>query len=217
MNVLDIGANIGQYTFDFARAVAPGLVVAVEPTPKVAKELINATKDTENIRVHQIAFGDTCSIERVFNYGDWTLLKVDHADPRYQDKRWVHPSQRNDLKGEFITRFTTLDLFAGEASYDFVKIDVDGYEYRVVKGGMVWLKQHQPVIRIEVGQAGMRELGDSPKALLDLLRDLDYVFYSDTTHVTISDADILEAITREVGVRQLNTVDILCLPRQSQS
>lgn len=72
--VIDIGAHIGEYTLIAAYLVgSKGQVHAVEPQPHAAEVIaINASLNQfSNIRVHQVAVGNTSGIVR-FSYSSQT-------------------------------------------------------------------------------------------------------------------------------------------------
>ena len=55
-----------------------------------------------------------------------------------------------------------------------LKIDVEGAEAEVLRGGMELLQQHKPVLLIEVHTYALKDFGSSREELLGLLEGLGY-------------------------------------------
>lgn len=78
---------------------------------------------------------------------------------------------KSHVSGDGDIEVRTLDSYEFE-DVDFIKIDVEGYEYHVISGAMETLKKWRPVVIVEQkpGHAGRYNLGDlSAVALLELL------------------------------------------------
>ena len=57
---------------------------------------------------------------------------------------------------------------------DFVKIDVEGAEFLVIKGGIRLIKENQPIIFIELLRKWGKEFGYHPQQVLNILFELGY-------------------------------------------
>jgi hypothetical protein len=57
---------------------------------------------------------------------------------------------------------------------DFLKIDVEGFEYFVLLGGKEIISQTHPVIYLELYDHGLKRNGYSASALIDLLFGMGY-------------------------------------------
>jgi len=71
----------------------------------------------------------------------------------------------------------TLDDFAAEAGLtrlDFLKLDVEGAERRVLEGSRRVLRQMRPVILFEASDTALTSQGSSVPDLLEFLRSQDY-------------------------------------------
>lgn len=60
---------------------------------------------------------------------------------------------------------------------DFIKIDVEGAEYLVLKGAENVLKKYSPVIMLELYEFHTKCFGYSPEELINYLGDLGYRLY----------------------------------------
>lgn len=200
MVVFDIGANIGCHTFYFAKKVGEeGRVFAFEPMSRVFQRLKkNAELNSfKNVVLEKIALSD---INRR-NQTAW----FQNSYPLFKTK------EPTDRKAEEKIDFFTLDDYTEERNLkriDFIKIDVDGYEYKILWGSAESLKKFQPLMIIEFGKNNLEKCGDILKNLINFLVSLGYSFYSekDLTRYPNRESLIYDASGKE------KTVNIFCLP-----
>jgi len=195
MTVLDIGANIGCHTLRYAKLVGRnGKVIAFEPMPWAVSKIKRNIQlnDFDNIVLEKMALSDVSAKRSVCFRSSWTLDNGSAPDSEV---------------GEEVD-FVTLDEYVDRnklSKIDFIKLDVDGYEYKVARGGMNSIAKFKPVMIIELGKYTLRECGDSLEDLIDLLSSVGYSFYSEkdlrryTTKQSLLDA-----------VPQNNTINVLC-------
>lgn len=164
--VVDIGANYGVYALSLARKVGPsGHVWAFEPATDTAKLLAESV---------------------TANGADW-LRVVQQALSDRQGKAWLQMPGQSELNslaahdsdgvslevgsGEAVT-VTTLDACLeqfGWATVDLLKIDAEGEEERILRGGARFFKDLSPLVMFEV-KAGMELHLD----LVDRFQELGY-------------------------------------------
>lgn len=145
--VIDVGANIGDWSLPAVRAVGPeGLVLAVEPIPRMAKAL-RKTFDINrlnNAKVIEMALSDssgtaTFAIERGNSGGS---------------RLGGHPLGHDDIQ----VNVMMLDELVEHESLkrvDFIKIDVEGHEARVLAGAKKTLARWKPLLILETGQESL--------------------------------------------------------------
>lgn len=167
--VFDVGANVGYLTLHLAKQVCrQGRVFAFEPIDETFGRLTTniALNDLPQVMPIQAGVSDT------------TLEQVSVT---------INNSYRLDGQGktrEQRIRFTTIDDFVqsqGLNRLDFVKIDTDGMEVRVLQGGQQSLKRFVPSILTECGPGDLRKAGSTADTLIDMLDALGYQFYSPGT------------------------------------
>jgi FkbM family methyltransferase len=169
--VLDIGASTGIYTFELARLVGPsGHVHAIEPDPPSVARLEKMRKARPNITVHPVGLSDrkgvaTLHVPVVRGRRKPTLASL--AVPAWRSGV-DHMTVTVDLK--------PLDsvLPADGRSVSFVKIDVEGHEFAVLRGGTATLRA-LPSMLVEIEQ---RHQETDIRSTFDLLRKLGYVGYA---------------------------------------
>lgn len=165
MTAVDVGANIGWYSSIFAGAVASrggriGKVFAVEPFPDNLKRL-------ERLKELLPLPGILTIIQGVCSNKDGTApLFLNRFHPGHTLVEEV--SQGSAFTGQSITVQTiTLDTIAREHKInriDFLKIDVEGAELRVVQGAKEILGSVSNIM-VEVTDIG----GERANALHDIL------------------------------------------------
>ncbi|NNF58126.1 MAG: FkbM family methyltransferase [Rhodothermaceae bacterium] len=141
--VYDLGANIGFYMILAARLVGPtGRVVAFEPFPATAAAARHNARLNAFDQVHVIeaAVADRPGEE-------WLMTGTGPVTFRLGEDR-EQPGQ--------LVPVISVDAFvstAEEPPPDFVKIDVEGAEERVLLGMKDTLRQHRPTVLCEVHYA----------------------------------------------------------------
>ena len=153
--VFDVGANIGAHTLHLAAAVGPGgKVVAFEPTAYAFGKLqTNVSLNPElrqRIDLRQVFLTDreTQTIPGSI-YSSWPL----------ESGEGRHAGHLGRLEQTDGARAVTLDQVAAERNLtvDFIKIDVDGFECRVLRGAQTILNEHRPTILLELSPYVLRE------------------------------------------------------------
>ncbi len=170
--VLDIGANIGAHTLQFARLVSPGHVYAFEPTQYAYRKL------TDNIALNpglapiitaaqMMLVADKSATLEAEIYSSWPVSGDSER----------HEQHQGALKSTAGAVAKTLDEYleqSGIGKIDFVKLDVDGHECDVLEGWTT-IGRYKPKIIMELApyEEHGRPLGD----LLRLLVEKGYGFY----------------------------------------
>jgi FkbM family methyltransferase len=165
---VDVGAHIGWFTTLAAQRVSPrGQVIAFEPYPANASALKEnlALNSSQNVRVLEMALGGnpgTLSLHRGVDSGGVTGLN------------WVHDDQVD-------VPMTTLDeVIAGSTAIALLKIDVEGWEANVLRGGVDTLRRTRHVL-IEINRPALKEAGSSPEELFHLLRSAGFTKFAKVT------------------------------------
>lgn len=146
--VLDIGAHLGHYTGIFARAVgAAGRVYAVEPLEEYVEVLRERFAATPQVVIIPFALGEADKDLVHLGVPD-ALRAVGHLRTGV---RMVLPDGAQEGATERLPaamRRASL-LFADLPRLDFVKIDVEGYETRVLPDMETLLRRHRPKVQVE--------------------------------------------------------------------
>jgi FkbM family methyltransferase len=140
---LDIGANVGVYSLNIARALGKqGKVWSFEPNPEcfaLLKENIEINQ-IENIELCRLAVCDTDGegfLEAGDPRGQWNSLKLSHKDKR---------------AGGIQVKTVSLDKFFFNLQPKgriFIKVDAEGEEEGIVTGGIEFISKHRPILVLE--------------------------------------------------------------------
>jgi FkbM family methyltransferase len=162
MVAIDVGANIGYHALPMALQVGPtGRVVAVEPSPATASRLRRnlVLNDLDNVEILVAAVGDR----------DVEAARL-HVQSSY-------PLSGRGGRESLLARLVRLDSLVLEKQLhrvDFVKIDVDGQEAKVLRGARETLRRFRPPVFFELTPSLVEDGGDSLDELFASLLDLGY-------------------------------------------
>ena len=164
---LDIGANIGLMSSIASKYVGEhGKVLAVEANPKTVELLQHnlALNDCKNVEIFSLALGKEPG--KATLYENWNV-----------NRGGASLLAQEESEGIEVPVDTIDDLFKNDR-IDVLKIDVEGFELEVLKGGIDVLKKQQPVLIIEVSEQRENIAGVSPKEIADFVRTLgNYKLY----------------------------------------
>jgi len=194
---VDVGANIGYFSLLAASLLGPaGKVIAFEPIPDLCKQINKSILENnfDTIDVRNCALGKSVGQERLGMYQHNIGGSALHATAA--DSYIDVPLRMLDSELQTLVRL------------DVMKIDVEGFEYQVLQGGVEILKKFQPIIILEFSPAAYA-LQDEVMAqnLLGLLEEIGYRFTILQTQQSQLDA---QAVLSTIGMKQ---VDLLCIPK----
>lgn len=170
MTCLDIGSNIGYYALLESKKIGKsGVVWSIEPSPENFSILTDNIKllDNNNVKAFNFAIGDkNAEIEFIISKkSNWSKVKEESDLVEEEDKIIKVP-----LK--------TLDSFALEndlKKIDLVRMDVEGYENKIIFGGLEFFKKFKPIIMIEIHKMIMGK-GETIR-ILEKLKEINYENY----------------------------------------
>ena len=145
-NILDIGANIGVMTVHLAERFPGATIHAVEPLkPNLdALKYSLSKRNLNNFRIYETALGDQiCNLEMVMpEDGNTRLHGLSHV---------VHESIDQWNKGTiYQVPCTTLDHLFPNLEVQGIKIDVENFEFFVLKGAQQLISRCHPLIYAEL-------------------------------------------------------------------
>jgi FkbM family methyltransferase len=174
--ILDIGANLGAYSIPIAKDIQNigGKVIGFEPQRIVYYQLCGNVilNRLDNYVALNKAVGDydgeieipEINYEKNDNIGAFSL------DKKYREHQNIEQYMLNQKS---LVPIITLDSIDLEQSPVILKIDVEGFELNVLKGGQKFLEKHNfPPILFEAWDFKWFEEGK--RELLDFLKYLGY-------------------------------------------
>ncbi len=197
--VVDVGANIGIYSVVLAKWVGKqGHVFAFEPAPDNIKLLRKTIKlnQFDNITITQKAISnkpgiasfylvDGISSHSLMDYGksiDKIDVEVETLDNFFQDY---------------------------EKPIDFIKIDAEGYDFKVILGMQNIISKTQNLsLFVEFDPKRLIKIGDSPQDLLRFMLNNRFSVKDLITNEMITSDDIEKTVERYIG--EPHYTDLLC-------
>ncbi len=135
---VDVGANLGIHSLVLSYCVgAGGKVFSFEPNLSVYERMQDILRENEisNVIMSGKGVGDSIGLKYFnLNEGDFNIGKACVSE-----------------KGERTIKMTTLDyeLRDSQLPISLIKIDVEGYELKVLKGTIQTLRTHKPILVCE--------------------------------------------------------------------
>jgi len=142
--IIDIGANDGQFSEKIRTLFPAADIHAFEPLPDAFKNLKENFKNDQQFTAYNMALGEAYG-RLSFHKNEYTpsssLLPLANEHISHFD----HAVKTNLVEVDI----TTLDKILGDETLSkplLVKIDVQGFEDKVIKGGLATLKQADMII-----------------------------------------------------------------------
>ena len=164
--VIDVGANIGVYTLESAIVVGPaGRVISIEAAPSNARLLKQNIElnHMNNVTVVEVAAGDSTGSETLSLPSEGNLGMFSLGSQVGDKFCSVNVRRIDDLLEE-----------RAISSVDFIRMDVEGSEYRALRGGTKTLESYRPTILIELNEKALRSCQSSSKEVKELLASFGY-------------------------------------------
>lgn len=158
-NCLDIGCHKGEILELMLKLAPNGKHACFEPIPVMFAELQN--KFGSRATIYPYALSDQS--------GNTTFQFVKNA-PAYSGLNQRAYAIANPEIEEIQVEVKTLDeLIPDSLRIDLIKIDVEGGEFKVLKGAKETLKRNQPLVVFECGLGASDYYGTDPKELFDFV------------------------------------------------
>lgn len=162
-SVVDIGANIGWYTKVFSRCVGEsGCVYSIEPVPPTYDILVYCIEKLglKNVYSFNVALSDRTgtSFMEIPKYEE-------NLGNNYYMARLVKSSHGNPGLDGYEVKLSTLDELLGNACgvISFVKCDVEGHEWPVIKGAKHIIMESKAAWLIEISSDPVNNNSDANK------------------------------------------------------
>ncbi len=162
---IDVGVYRGIYSYFLTDLTE--YVYSFEANTLLQNKLIDAFKNKKNIKIENLALSSSCGIAEL-------RVPIRDEDADYDDEQkfelgiaTIH-SENNLSNKNYETikniKKTSLDEYNFSHEIGFIKIDVEGHELEIIRGGKNFLKHHKPVMLIEIEE---RHAGKSPIDIID--------------------------------------------------
>jgi FkbM family methyltransferase len=158
-NCIDVGCHKGEILDDILKYAPNGKHFGFEPIPPMFNKLVENYKNKATILPYALSDKN----------GESTFQFVKNA-PAYSGiikrKYEVENAEIDEIKVEL----KKLDeVIPTDLSIDFIKIDVEGGEFDVLKGAIDLLKRNKPFVVFEFGLGASDFYGTKPEEIFNLL------------------------------------------------
>ena len=153
---IDVGGNVGRWSKEFVNDY--GRITAFEPAPYNIECFLKNTEHDPTITLKQFGLGENPS-----------KAKLDVVIPNHLGSTVVHPAPNGEID---IQRLD--DQGGAFEDIDLLKIDVEGFETEVLKGGKEMINMSNPLIAIERHAFNYKLLGKTKKESHLYLESIGY-------------------------------------------
>ena len=151
---LDIGANVGMSALSFFTLKSNAKVISFEPNPINYSYLDKLAAKFNNFQYLPVGIGDKPATLDFYYpiYNGKAMTALGSCD-RFKAKSWLNKNtiyffDENKLDvAQTSVEIKTIDSF--QLKPEFIKIDVEGFEYQVLLGARNTINAHRPILLIE--------------------------------------------------------------------
>lgn len=163
--VIDVGSNVGEVLLNLAKAVSPGgRAIGFEANPathRLADSNLRLNPDFP-AEVHALGLGDE---DGELDFGS--------RSPSNSGGDCIMAAGTGTRRVK-VVRLDDFIATKGLEHVDLIKIDVEGYELHVLRGGERTIDRYSPKLFIEVCDSNLRDHGTSAKQLVEWLQAKGY-------------------------------------------
>ena len=169
---VDIGSNVGLFSLLASKIVgSKGLVYSFEPTPQTFMRFQKniALNGFTNIKAKNMGLSDKkgkLDLQVSENGFDAWNTFAKKENERFQHKTSVEVSTIDN-------EFTEID----KSRISFVKIDVEGWEKFVLKGGTSFFQNYSPVVMVEFTETNTFDAGYFVQEIYDIMVEFGYRWF----------------------------------------
>ncbi len=169
---VDVGANQGEYAVFAARRLSNGRVLAFEPTSFFYERLVHNAEQNGlvNVQCFQLGLSDS--------FGEALIYYNSNNSANHEGLASLFPVSGEG--GTETIRMTTLDEIVRQhkvSRVDFIKVDVEGAEWAVLKGAEQVLRKFRPGLMVELNKETAGKAGYAVDDMIAWLESLGYHGY----------------------------------------
>lgn len=160
-NAIDVGCHKGDLLRPMLQSAPRGTHYAFEPLPNMFAGLRRAYGHLPNVRLYELALSDTAGI---------SSFQQVVTNPGYSGLRKRRYDRLDEQLQEITVKTDTLDnVISPSVRIDLIKVDVEGAELLVFRGGLETIRRNRPVIIFEHGIGAADSYDTGPDDVHELL------------------------------------------------
>jgi FkbM family methyltransferase len=168
LGIIDIGGHAGRHSRVIQQQLNPTHLLIFEPLPDQRRALEAMFACHTNVVVYNFALGS--------GRGQSTFVVNLGAPEESGLRQRTFYNVSGDLLHIAVT-VETLDNLEIPFAVDFIKIDAEGGEIDILKGGAKLLRRDAPIISVEYGPGGYDAYGYKPETLFELAAETGYLIF----------------------------------------
>ena len=140
------------------------------------------------------------------NYQTFTPM-YERAEPGFPT------GPKNDFKVKVVSIDNFNEWLKSEGQIaDTIKIDVEGYDFRVLQGARNFLKDDRPLVFVEVHQRMLKLYNNTIINVYDLVNnELEYNFFNNKLELVSTKNDFLQLFADS----EVNELRLICSPKEA--
>jgi FkbM family methyltransferase len=195
--IVDVGANRGQFAEEALAFFPRAHVISFEPQPIAFQALEDfAAKRRGSVTCVNLALGETEGVARMQVHVDWDFSSSLLSTTSLAHELYPYQQQQSTID----VRMTTLDAYFGTSDQQLVadilvKIDAQGFDDRVIRGGRSVFQQARVCI-VEINLDQLYDRQGSFKDIFGLLDEFGYRYVGnlDQTYATDGHVVFIDAV-----------------------
>jgi FkbM family methyltransferase len=194
---IDVGANVGQ-TIDFITKLYKSIdIYSFEPTPALIDYLNKKYGHFNNIHIEQMALSDQNGQLDFYQSAYSPTNSCLQPNLELYNKFNTSLSETLGNSDKIQVKAITLDSWFEDHKYigivDIIKIDTQGFEYNVVKGGLDTLKNNTKMLYFEINYLDFYKDSVPFYKIFELLYNNGFYFYCYLSANKFNNYQILES------------------------
>lgn len=214
LSMIDIGANIGDTVTLVRENVNDGTFICIEGDEKYYSLLLENLQAIDNVVCEQVFCGES-------NKNGSLLLLRKGGTSVIGDESALSSSRGNNMS-TIVTLDSLINKHQAFSNANLLKIDTDGYDYKVIRGGKKFLSDSKPVILFELSPCHLIATGENPMTIFPLFQEIGYhdiIFYDNTglliTKLTTDDIEQISALIRYASTKKDFYYDVILFHRRN--
>jgi FkbM family methyltransferase len=170
LNIIDIGGHAGRHSRAIQDRLRPAHLLIFEPLPEQCRKLMATFAQDLNVSVQNMA------LSNVSGASTFVVKQKAPEESGLRQRTFYNDGQSSDLE-HIQVQVDTLDNLDLQLKVDFIKIDTEGGEIDILRGGRRLLQRDAPIISVEYGPGGYDAYGHKPETLYEFGGEAGYALF----------------------------------------